>query len=227
MQNQGRGQYNDLDLRRHGPVHYFIVYLSDYPDTFAGFNGNGEIERQPQTPAFDVVFRYDESRGHLDLYAEGSAQLRRDLEQIFAQTALTEDLSLQPPPGVAFQLDHLKDPSFSFIADAADGIFSVAVRTMQVSVPDKGTGRVTFELMPYSNGVNIHQLIEDALNKNNWKLEDLRVDHVKMKVTFIHGKPRPKTVTFNVSPGSCNLKEYVAEHATIKRCLKKWNIERE
>ena len=38
VENQGRGQYHDLDLRRHGSVHYFIVYLSDYPDTFAGFD---------------------------------------------------------------------------------------------------------------------------------------------------------------------------------------------
>jgi hypothetical protein len=61
---------------------------------------------------------------------------------------------------------------------------------MQLSVPDKSTGRVTLELLPYVDGVNIHELIEDALNKNNWRLEDLRVDQVKLKVTFLHGKPR-------------------------------------
>jgi hypothetical protein len=163
-----------------------MVYLSDYPDTFAGFDNKGKIDRQPQTPAFDVVFRYDESRGHLDLYAEGPKQLRRDLEEIFAQTALAEDLSLQSPSGVAFHLDHLKDPSFSFLSEPADGIFSVSLRSMQLSVPDKSTGRVTFELLPYSDGGNIHQLIEKALNQNNWRLEDLRVDQVKMKVTFVH-----------------------------------------
>lgn len=227
MDNQGRGQYHDLDLRRHGSVHYFMVYLSDYPDTFAGFDAKGEIERQPQTPAFDVVFRYDESRGHLDLYAEGPKQLRRDLEELFAKTALAEDLSLQAPPGVAFHLDHLKDPLFSFPTESAAGIFSVTIRTMQLSVPDKSTGRVTLELLPYTDGGNIHELIEDALNKNNWRLEDLRVDQVKLKVAFLHGRPRPKTVTFNISPNSCALKEYVAEHATIRRHLKPWGIERE
>ena len=98
---------------------------------------------------------------------------------------------------------------------------------MQLSVPDKSTGRITLELLPYTNGGNIHQLIEDALNKNNWRLEDLRVDQVKLKVTFLHGRPRPKTVTFNISPNSCALKEYVAEHATIRRHLKPWGIERE
>jgi hypothetical protein len=94
-------------------------------------------------------------------------------------------------------------------------------------VPDKSTGRITFELLPYADGGNIHQLIENALNQHNWRLEDLRVDQVKIKVTFIHGRPRPKTVTFSVSPGSCNLKEYVAEHATIKGCLKRWGMELE
>jgi hypothetical protein len=227
VENQGRGHYQDFDLRRHGPVHYFIVYLSDYPDAFAGFDDEGKMRRQPQTPAFDVVFRYDESRGHLDLYAEGPKQLRRDLEELFAKTVLSEDLSLQAPPGVAFYLDHLKNPSFSFLAEPADGIFNVTIRTMQLSVPDKSTGRVTFELMPYADGGNIHQLIEDALNKNNWRLEDLRVDQVKLKVTFLHGKPRPKTVTFNISPTSCPLKDHVAEHAIIKRHLKQWEIERE
>jgi hypothetical protein len=227
VENQGRGQYHDFDLRRHGSVHYFIVYLSDYPDTFAGFDDEGKMRRRPQTPAFDVVFRYDESRGHLDLYAEGPKQLRRDLEELFAKTALAEDLSLQSPDGVAFHLDHLKDPSFSFPTESAAGIFSVTIRTMQLSVPDKSTGRVTLELLPYTDGGNIHDLIEDALNKNNWRLEDLRVDQVKLKVTFLHGRPRPKTVTFNLSPNSCALKEYVAEHATIRRHLKPWGIERE
>jgi hypothetical protein len=216
-----------LDLRRHGPVHYFLVYLSDYPDTFAGFGEDGKWARQPKTPAFDVVFRYDEIRGHLDLYAEGPKQLRRDLEDIFAQTTLAEDLSLQAPPGFAFHLDHLKDPAFTFLTAPSDRIFSVAIRSMQLSNNEKKRGRVTFDVPPFSDGGSVHQLIETALNQNNWRLEDLRVDQVKIKVTFLYGKPRAKTVTFNVSPNSCNLKEYVAEHATIKCCLKQWRIERE
>jgi hypothetical protein len=81
VENQGRGQYSDLDVYlRQDTVHYFMVYLSDYPDTFVGYDDKGTLDRHPQTPAFDVVFRYDESCGHLDLYAEGPKQLRRDLE---------------------------------------------------------------------------------------------------------------------------------------------------
>ncbi len=45
----------------------------------------------------------DEERDHLELYAEGPQQSRRDLEQIFAQTALAEDLSIQAPPVAAFK----------------------------------------------------------------------------------------------------------------------------
>jgi len=228
VQNQGRGQYSDLDVYlRHDTVHYFMVYLSDYPDTFVGYNDDGALDRHPQTPAFDVVFRYDESCGHLDLYAEGPKQLRRDLETIFGLTALAEDLSLEPPPGAAFQLDHLKDPTFEFATEAADGIFNVQLRTMQLSVPDKKSGRITFELLPYSDGGNIHDLIADALNQVNWQLDDLRVDQVRLKVTFLHGKPRAKTVSFNISPNSCPLKDHVPEHVTIRRCLKKWQIESE
>src|SRR5262249_38268114 len=51
----------------------------------------------------------------------------------------------------------------------------------------------------------------------HWHIEDLHVDQVSMKVTFVHGKPRSKTVTFNISPSSCNLKDEVPEHATIHR----------
>jgi hypothetical protein len=204
-----------------------MVYLSDYPDTFVGYNDDGALDRHPQTPAFDVVFRYDESCGHLDLYAEGPQQLRRDLEGIFGRTALSEDLALEPPPGAPFHLDHLKDPTFEFATEPADGIFNVQLRTMQLSVPDKKSGRITFELLPYSNGGNIHDLIADALNQVTWQLDDLRVDLVRIKVTFLHGKPRAKTVTFNISPYSCPLKDHVPEHVTIRRCLKKWQIESE
>ena len=227
VQNQGRGQYSDMDVYlRHDTVHFFMVYLSDYPDTFVGYKDDGTLDRRPQTPAFDVIFRYDESCGHLDLYAEGPKQLRRDLETIFGQTALSEDLSMEPPPGANFQLDHLKNRSFEFKTEANDGIFKVQLRAMQLSVPDKSTGRITFELLPYSDDGNIHDLIADGLNQVKWQLGDLLVDQIKMKVTFLHGKPRAKTVTFNLSPNSCPLKDHVAEHATIRRCFKKWEIEK-
>lgn len=225
--NQGRGEFSDLDVYlRFGTVHYLMVYLSDYPNTFVGYNGDGTIDRHPQTPAFDVVFKYDESRGHLELYAEGPRQLRRDLEKIFGDTILAEDLSLEPPNTVAFELDGLKDPAFPFPTDPADGIFCVQLRSMRLTVPEKSVGRMTFETMPYSDSGNIHDLMARALSRDHWHIEDLRVDQVSMKVTFVHGKPRPKTVTFNISPSSCNLKDEVPEHATIKRCLKKWEIDR-
>ena len=151
VENQGRGQHSNLDVYlRHDTIHYFMVYLSDYPDTFVGYDDKGTLDRHPQTPAFDVVFRYDESCGHLDLYAEGPKRLRRDLETIFGNTALAEDLSLEPLPGAGFKLDHLKDRSFNFVTDATDGIFNVQLRAIQLSVPNKDTGRITFELLPYS-----------------------------------------------------------------------------
>jgi len=227
VENQGRGHYTDFDLRRHGSIHYFIVYLSDYPDTFAGFDDEGKMRRQPQTPAFDVVFRYDECRGHLELYAEGPKQLRRDLEGIFVKTVLSEDLDLQEIPGAAFHLDHLKDPAFKFLTEPLDNIFSVTIRAMQLSAPNQTAGRVTYELLPYGVGADIHQLIEEMLNQNNCRLEDLRVEQVKMKVVFNHGRPRPKTATFTISPSSCTLKDHVPEHATIKNCFKRWGIESE
>jgi len=228
VENQGRGQYSDLDVYlRYDTVHYFMVYLSDYPDTFVGYSDEGTLDRRPQTPAFDVVLRYDESCGHLDLYAEGPKQLRRDLEGIFGRTALSEELSPDPPPGVAFQLDRLKDPKFEFVTEPSDGIFNVQLRAIQFSLPQKETGRITFELLPYAGSGNVHELIARALNQVSWQLDDLRVDQVKIKVTFLQGTSRPKTVTFNISPNSCNLKEHVTEHATIKRYLRRWEIERE
>ena len=59
--------------------------------------------------------------------------------------------SARETPGKAgfassIQLDHLKDRSFEFTTEPTDGIFNVQLRTMQLSVPDKNTGRITFEL---------------------------------------------------------------------------------
>jgi hypothetical protein len=46
VQNQGRGQYSDLDVYlRLDTVHYFMVYLSVYPDTFVGYNDDGALDR--------------------------------------------------------------------------------------------------------------------------------------------------------------------------------------
>ena len=209
---------------RHDTVHYFMVYLSDYPDTFVGYNDAGALDRHPQTPAFDVVFRFDESCGRLDLYAEGPDNSGRPGDDLRA-TALAEDLPWTAAWG-SLPTRSPEGPVVRFSTEAADGIFNVQMRTMQLSVPDKKSGRISFELLPYSDGGNIHDLIADALNQVNWRLDDLRVDQVRLKVTFL-GKPRAKTVSSNISPNSCPLKDHVPEHVTIRRCLKKWQIESE
>ena len=226
MTNQGRGEFPEIDVYlRFASVHYFIVYLADYPDTFVGYDGEGKLDRRPQLPAFDVVFRYDECRGQLDLYAEGTRQLRNDLEVIFSNTILAEDPGPEPV-GPSFDLDRLKDPKFPFVTEPADGVFSVELRSMQLAVPQDDGGRITFDLPPYRGG-DIHQLIEKGLKQTHWNLEDLPVDRVKLKFTFVNGKPRPKTVSFDLSTNSCPLKDHVPEHVVIRGCLKRWEIERE
>jgi hypothetical protein len=200
-----------------------MVYLADYPSAIVCFENSNQLKRSFQQRAFDVVFKLDRESGALELYAEGTRQLREDLAGILVRSIHGETVVLGDGAQVVFDLDRLKDPEFRFKIDQSDGIKSMKLRSMRLSAAGTDGGRITFT-PPRSKEYRLHRFIDRGLNAAYYPLATLKVEHVTIHVEMLKGNPRPTTVTFNLtSNNSCNLKD-TPDHNGIWECLKRSEI---
>jgi hypothetical protein len=224
MKDEGRGEFCEIEVYPRGDAHYFMVYLADHPSAVVCFENSNQLKRSLQQRAFDVVFRFEGAAGSLELYAEGTAELRQELAAIFVGCILRQDVVLDATPKPVFALDRLKDPDFRFKIDPADGIKSMRLRSMRLSANGSDGGRITFAAPPRSKEYRLHKLIDRGLNTTNYPLPDLKVEQVAIQAQMLQGNPRPANVTFNLtSSNSCNLKD-TPEHNKIRECLKRSEI---
>jgi hypothetical protein len=225
-ENQGRGEHCKVEVYlRRETLHYFFAYPADYADTVVIYSDGGELLRQLQKSAFDVIFAYNESVGTLDVFVEGDKTVRHAMEEMFARLILKQTLPDESTGNNPFYLDGLRNRDFDFPTDPADQVESVAVKSLRFSLGGPTFGRITFESHPRARKGDIYNLIEKALNEQQ-EPEDLTVTQVSMQVKF-RAISRSKTVTFQIShPDSCNLKDK-PEHLKIKEYLRRWGIARE
>lgn len=171
-----------------------------------------------------MVFKFEGTRGFLELYAEGNDELRKALAEMFVKSILRQEVALDAAPGPVFALDRLKDPGFRFKIDPADGITAMRTRAIRLAAEGPDGGRMTFATPPRSRDGRLHAFIDRSLNTNKLPLSDLKVEHVTIHALLTQGNPRPASVTFNLtSNNSCNLKD-TPEHNKIRECLKRSGI---
>ncbi|MGQ9589913.1 MAG: hypothetical protein ACUVYA_06425 [Planctomycetota bacterium] len=229
-ENQGRGAPCRAEAYlRAGRYYYVFVYPKDYSDTFIGYDDNGQFERRPHNPAFEVIYVYDPEGGALDLYVQGDKKIVRDLQELFGRAILHEELGEETRNSVPYDLNGLKRRDFPFPTDPADGVKEVKVTALKLSLVGKPKKRITFEDDPKEPKNSIHDLIQTALDERRLPMSMLNVRSAVIKMVFENtngsGRPR-KTLTFRVSyPNSCNLKDS-PEELVAKKYLQEWKIER-
>lgn len=223
IENQCRGEYCWVEVHERGDLHYCMVYLADHPTADTCFEGSDQLKHRIQQRAFDVVFMFDDN-GRLELYAEGSAELRRDLAVLFARHLLKQEVTLDPIAGAVFDLDRFKDSAFRFKIEPADRIKSMCLLSMKFMTPDTSGGRVTFSTPAQSGPSSLHNWIMRGLNAKEVPLGTLVVENVQIQATLEEGNPRPAPIRFNLtSDNGCNLKD-TPEHSRIRQCLKRSEI---
>ena len=68
---EGRGKNCVVEVFRRGERDYFFAYPEDYSQQSIEW-GNGEFDRRPHNPAFEVIYVYSQKEGSLDLNFRGS-----------------------------------------------------------------------------------------------------------------------------------------------------------
>ena len=204
----------------------FFAYPADYADTVIIYDDVGDLQRQLQQAAFEVIFAYNESSGTLDLFVQGDKNLRRDIEEIFARVILKEKLPTEIAERQPYELDGLRSRDFDFPTDPEDAIQEVRVKALRLSVRGPGFGRITFESDARRKRGDIYDLMEKSLNHVRMDAEAINVTRVVLDVTYVAGG-KPKTENFYIAcPDTCSLKD-TPEHLKLKEYLQRWGIANE
>jgi len=93
---EGRGKNCVVEPFRRGKLDYFFAYPEDYSQQSIEWV-NGEFDRRPHNPAFEVIYVYSQKEGSLDLNFRGSYKAIEPLQGMFATAILKID-ELPPDP---------------------------------------------------------------------------------------------------------------------------------
>lgn len=223
---QGRGKVCTVEALERGGTVYFFAHPDDFVQNVTAHDEDGQLAPRTFRATFPIVFAYTQGEGALELYAKLPAKLKRRLEEIFARTVLGRELGPWNPEA-AYELDHLKDPSFRLQTDPED---CLRVHISKMRLVPKNTGRRIFvEIDEDDPEDTIHRTIEECLNQERLPLSEVWVNLVTFCFEFLpmEGR-RPGRLTFDVGfPSSCSLRNARPERVElVQKYLKRWEIDR-
>jgi hypothetical protein len=205
-QNDGRGNNCVVEPFRRGELDYFFAYPEDYSQQGIEWV-DGQFERRPHNPAFEVVYVYSKKEGSLDLNFRGSYKTIEPLQGIFA-TAILKLPELPPDPkdGRVYDLNPLRQKSFSFVYDVGSGIQGVIVKKLRLSSKVKKGDRITLEADASNDADAIYDLLAQVSKAVPLHLYNVTQVEISASLTAGVDKP-PKVVTIRIThPNSCSLK---------------------
>lgn len=230
LATQARGRHCQVEhyVRASG-ADYFFAYLDDYADTYVTLDDAGAFDRRPERRAFELVLVYDRAHGSLEMFARGGKKVYIPLQEIFCRVILGEEIGPENRNSHPYELNGLLSRDFQFPTDPADGIDTVRVRKLRLSIKGLPRRRITLEADP-DGGVNdIYEMLEQYLNQRRLPASILNVTQVGLKFGFDPShEDLPKSLSFDLSsPNSSNLKskpEGVRELA--EKYLREWGLDR-
>jgi hypothetical protein len=205
-QKEGRGKNCVVDPFRRGDLDYFFAYPEDYSQQSIEWV-NGEFDRRPHNPAFEVIYVYSQKEGTLDLNYRGFNKTIEPLQGMFAQAILKiEELPPDPKDQRVYDLSPLLKKGFDFVFDAGSGIERVTVKKLRLSSRIKKGDRITLEADPSYNPDAVYDLLDQI--KASLRLSMYNVTQVELAASVVADADKPaKAVTIRITyPNSCSLK---------------------
>lgn len=203
---EGRGNNCIVEIFRRGELDYFFAYPEDYSQHSIEWV-DGEFDRRPHNPAFEIVFIYSQKQGTLDLNFRGTRKASEQLQEMFATAILKME---KLPPNLkdsrVYNLNPLSNRNFGFVYPIDSGINGVVIKTIKLSSHVKKGEHITYEVDPFEDQHEIHHILEQA-NKS-FPLQRYYVSRVELTASVTVDKEKPqKNISFSLSyPNSCSLK---------------------
>lgn len=203
---EGRGKNCVVEPFRRGELDYFFAYPEDYSQQSIEWV-NGEFDRRPHNPAFEVIYVYSQKEGSLDLNFRGSHKAIEPLQGMFAQAILKlKELPPDPKDKRVYDLAPLIKKDFDFSYAVGSGIEKVAVKKLRLSSKMKRGDRITLEADPAVNPDAVYDLLDQV--RKSLYLSMYNITQVELIATVVTAADKPaKVVTIRIGhPNSCSLK---------------------
>jgi hypothetical protein len=203
---EGRGNNCVVEPFRRGELDYFFAYPEDYSQQSIEWV-DGQFDRRPHNPAFEVIYVYSQKDGSLDLNFRGSYKAIEPLQGMFATAILKlPELPADPKDGRVYDLNPLRESSFDFVYDPSSGIQDVEVKKLRLSSKVKKGDRITLEADAVNDPGAVYGLL-DEIGKAI-PLHLYNVTQVELAASIlVDGNKPPKAVTIRIThPNSCSLK---------------------
>lgn len=203
---EGRGNNCVVELFKRGELDYFFAYPEDYSQQSIEWV-NGEFDRRPHNPAFEVIYVYSQKEGSLDLNFRGSYKAIEPLQSMFA-TAILKLPELPPDPKDAriYDLSPLLQKSFDFIPAVGSGIENVVVKKLRLSSRVKKGDRITLEADTTQDGAAVYTLLDKISLTLPLNLYNITLVEIEASIITDADKPAKKVTIRITHPNSCSLK---------------------
>jgi hypothetical protein len=203
---EGRGNNCVVEPLRRGELDYFFAYPEDYSQQSIEWV-NGEFDRRPHNPAFEVIYVYSQKEGTLDLNFRGSRKAIEPLQGMFSTSILKlDELPPDPKDERIYNLAPLLKRNFDFTYDISSGIEKVTVRKLRLSSRVKKGERITLEADTSEKPDAVYDLLEEvnkALPTHMFNVTQVELS----AIVSVDADKRPKTMTIRITyPNSCSLK---------------------
>ncbi len=203
---EGRGRNCVVEPFRRGELDYFFAYPEDYSQHSIEWV-NGEFDRRPHNPAFEVIYVYSQKEGSLDLNFRGARKAVEPLQGMFATAILKlDELPPDPKDERIYDLGPLLSRNFQFTWGVGSGIESVAAKKLRLSSRFIKGERITLEADPSENPHAVYDLL-DKIGRSV-PLDSYNVTQVELTAAVVvDAEKPPKRTTIRITyPNSCSLK---------------------
>jgi len=203
---EGRGNNCVVEPFRREELDYFFAYPEDHSQQSIEWV-DGEFDRRPHNPAFEVIYVYSQKEGSLDLNFRGSYKAIEPLQSMFTTAILKLD---ELPPNRKderiYDLNPLCHKGFDFVFDVSSGIENVALKKLRLSSRVKKGDRITLEANTSNNPDAVYDLLE-KIGKST-PLYRYNVTQVELAASIVMDADKPaKAITIRIThPNSCSLK---------------------
>lgn len=215
---QARGRQCTVEALARGPVTYVYAHADDYARVDLVHDRRGRRVPRTRRPTFEVVFAYEAAARTLQTMADVPPKVKDALDAAFARDCLDWDLGACPK-GAMYLLGPFLDPLFVFLSDPADGL-TMTLRKVCLGFP--GSTRGIDLTNDRADDPDMGPLYA-CLDPGRVVLDELWVKAARLEAAFDGtGGPPAGSVTFYLSPTTCNLRDQPeARAAAIQRCLRR------
>lgn len=225
LTGQGRGRLCSVEVLERGAVVYYFAYPDDFVQCVQEHDAEGKLAPRSIRRTFHIVFAYGHEDGTLELFAKVPGKLKPKLEELFAEHVLATRL-LKWEPAAAFALNHLRLKATSLPVDPKDAV-TVSIRRLRLEII--GTKRrIELEADPEKGPQDIYAMMDDCLNREKLRIQDLKVKSATLVFEFRElGDRKAGTSSIDVTfPSSCNLRNQRPERVEIiQKYLLQWGID--